>query len=125
MHMAMVWTTLKPLGPHIAHFLTTSLRSLLRNLAPPAVRRSLSLIARSLLFAYANINGVAWCQDSSSNSVCHINNQCMEMYPRTTYRKMVKYPISKKSLKKFPRKFSRKFSHIGKWSRTPSLKRAN
>ena len=23
------------------------------------------------------------------NSVCHINNQCMETYPRTTYRKMV------------------------------------
>ena len=66
------------------------------------------------MFAYANINGVARCRDSSSNSVCHINNQCMEMYPRTTYRKIVKYPISEKSLKKLPRKFS----HIGKWSRT-------
>ena len=59
------------------------------------------------MFAYANINGVARCRDSSSNSMYHINNQCMEMYPRTTYRKMVKYPSSEKSQKN-----SQENSHI-------------
>ena len=51
MHMTMVWTTLKPLGPPIGHFLATSLLSLLRNLAPPAMSRSLFLSfgARRLL----------------------------------------------------------------------------
>ena len=49
--------------------------------------------------ACTNISGIAQCWDSSSNSVCYINNQCMEMYPHTTYRKMVKYSIGKKSHK--------------------------
>ena len=57
------------------------------------------------------INGVARCLDSSSNSWCHINDQCMVLNPSTTYRKMVSYPHMSKSHIKIP--------HIGKWSRTP------
>ena len=55
-----------------------------------------------------NINGVARCRDSSSNNMCHINNQCMEKYPCTTYRKMVQYPISKNPLIKFQQKIPMK-----------------
>ena len=136
------------MGPAIAHFLATSLRSLLRNLAPPAVRRSLSLIARSLLFAYANnsfhssacwpissglwpsVTFVSWnphplqstlidvCLRKHQwhcsvpgfqlNSVCRINNQCMETYSHTP--------------QKIPTKNSnQQFQHVGKWSRTPIL----
>ena len=118
MHMTMVWTTLKPLGPPIAHFLATSFRSLLRNLAPPTMRRSLRLSLgachllkqttafahlcgglyprasgpavelespilsdqRWLMFAKANINGVARCRDSSSNSVDHTIVICKGNY---------------------------------------------
>ena len=49
--MAMVWTTLRALWPPITRFLATSLRSLLQNLTPPAMSRTLrlSLGARRLL----------------------------------------------------------------------------
>ena len=59
------------------------------------------------------INGVTRCRDSSSNSWCHINDQCMVLNPSTIYRKMVSYPHMSKSHIKIP--------HIGKWSRTPLL----
>ena len=45
------------------------------------------------------------------NSVCLINNQCMETYPRTPQQKPPHKIPAKNSIKKF--------QHIGKWSRTP------
>ena len=132
-------------------FSLTLLRSLLRNLTPPAVRRSLSLIAQSLLFAYANnscrssarwpISSGLWPSATlmswnppplrstlidvclrkhqwrrsvpgfQLNSVCHINNQCMETYPRTPTAKTPHEIPTKNSNEKFQQKSPTKNSN--------------
>ena len=54
------------------------------------------------------------------NSVCLINNQCMEMYPRTPTAKVPSQNSNEKFQRGIPTKNSiKKFQHIGKWSRTP------
>ena len=45
------------------------------------------------------------------NTVCHINNQCMETYPRT--------PTAENPSRNSTQNSNKKFQHIGKWSRTP------
>ena len=66
-------------------------------------------------------NGVARCWDSSSNSMIHAIVICKgsNIRPPTTRSTWQKYQII------VTQNIQQKFLHIGKWSHTPSLKRAN
>ena len=96
---------------------TTAFAHLLGVLCPwacsPAVELGIPILSdqRLLMFAYANINGVARCRDSRSPSKvpyhCHMQG------------KRYKPPCHKKYLTKISKYSNTKIPHIGKFSRTP------
>ena len=136
------------MGPAIAHFLATLLRSLLRNLAPSTMRRSLCLslgachlLKQTTAFThlhtglYPRACGLAVELESPSPPInadrCLLKQTSMASLgagipapiawtiPLSYARETISNPPHhKKYLTKIPQKFTTKIPHIGKWSRT-------